>query len=318
MQHLVEVFAEIHRVLRPDGTVWLNLGDCYAASRSGPVGERSTLNGSRHAPLEDRKAKEAAGRPNRRWSFEPWGLKPKDLVGMPWHVAFALQAGGWWLRSDIVWFKSNPMPESVTDRPTKAHEYLFLLTKNARYFWDEAASKEPYRYGRDHHRNIGNAPDSHMPGAPPKHSGLHQGLKTPPGWDTGPGPHDGIPQGRYRLGNGFKRPTRISGGLADGRDERWEADGSGRNIRSVWEINTAPFPEAHFATFPMALPERCIRIGSRPQDLILDPFCGAGTTGVVALRLGRRFIGIELSPEYVEMAKRRIEDDAPLFNREIT
>jgi DNA modification methylase len=264
---LVEVFREVCRVLRKDGTAWLNLGDSYMASRSGPEGERSTLNGSRHSQEESRRAKAAAGWPNKRWSFEPWGLKSKDLVGIPWRVAFALQADGWWLRSDIIWAKPNPMPESITDRPTKAHEYVFLLTKSARYFYDADAVRIPDA-GQDHRRGRVEPAYGHVPD-----QGPHMGLRTTSG-----------------------------------------RNGRGANLRSVWNIATEPFPEAHFATFPKTLVEPCIKAGCPESGTVLDPFCGSGTTGVVALRLGRHFIGTELSPVYAEMARRRIEDDAPLFN----
>ncbi|KKL26429.1 hypothetical protein LCGC14_2395400, partial [marine sediment metagenome] len=194
------------------------------------------------------------------------GLKPKDLVGMPWRVAFALQADGWWLRSDIIWHKLNVMPESVRDRPTKSHEYLFLLTKSERYYYDQDAVREP---PQPYQRKGG----------------------------TSPYTADGV----NTHGVGSKTFHQMAA--------------TGRNHRTVWEIATQPFPEAHFATFPEALVEPCIKAGSRVGDTILDPFAGSGTVGVVALRLGRSFVGLELQPDYVEMARRRIEDDAPLLNR---
>lgn len=188
-------------------------------------------------------------------------LKPKDMVPIPWMVAMALQADGWWLRSDIIWSKPNPMPESVTDRPTKSHEYLFLLAKSEQYHYDAEAIREPDS-GQDHPRSVLNGQPSLEPT-----NGLmseHKGLRT-----TG------------------------------GRN------GTGRNRRSVWHIATEPYPEAHFATFPTALVEPCILAGSRPKDLILDPFAGSGTTGKVALNLGRRAVLIELSEEYARLIQRR-------------
>jgi DNA modification methylase len=243
---MVEVFREVRRVLRDDGTVWLNMGDSYQAA-GGPGGGYQ----SGYAP--DARNSYRGTRSER--AKDP-GLKPKDLVGIPWRLAFALQADGWYLRSDIIWSKPNPMPESVTDRPTKAHEYVFLLTKSARYFYDADAVREPHV-----------APAVGGPGF----SFRAYGQAATPG---------------ERVYN--------------------EA---GRNLRSVWNIPTEPFPEAHFATFPKALVEPCIKAGSKPGDMILDSFCGSGTTGVVALRLGRSFIGIELSPAYAEMARKSLETD---------
>jgi DNA modification methylase len=193
-------------------------------------------------------------------------IKPKDLVGIPWRVAFALQADGWYLRSDIIWSKPNPMPESVTDRPTKSHEYVFLLTKSARYFFDQEAVRE-------------------------EHSAAFRS------------------SGANALrGQAEIRPR---GNLASVDEQSYNP--SGRNIRSVWTIATQPFPDAHFATYPEELVERCIKAGSRQDDTVLDPFTGSGTTGVVALNLGRSFVGVELNPTYVAMAERRIANVAPLL-----
>ena len=241
VQRMVEVFREVRRVLRKDGTLWLNLGDSYASASA--CDRRSIVgNGS---PDENCK------RPNRLSGT----LKEKDLVGIPWRVAFALQADGWWLRSDIIWAKPNPMPESVTDRPTKSHEYLFLLTKSANYFYDAEAIKEP----------------AEKTGTP----------------------------GHLQGGNGARAGTRE--GL---RGTRWEQS-AGRNKRSVWTVATAPYPEAHFATYPPDLIKPCIMAGSRPGDMVLDPFAGSGTTGVVALELGRKAILIELNPKYCELIEQR-------------
>ena len=193
----------------------------------------------------------------------------KQLVGIPWRVAFALQADGWWLRQDIIWHKPNPMPESVTDRCTKAHEYVFLLTKSARYFYDAEAIAEP----------------------------------------AAPSTVDRLTQPNISTQTGSTRvPGKTNGNMkAVGNVET-------RNRRSVWTITTKPFKGAHFAVMPEALVEPCILAGSEPGDLVLDPFTGSGTVAVVALRHGRRFIGCELNPEYAEIARQRIIDDAPLFN----
>lgn len=294
VEHIVEVFEEVRRVLTADGTLWLNLGDCYATGAGSEQGDRwrsinpnlSGYRGSRSgSPKHSNKVDtETAGVP----SFQPNrmpipGLKPKDLVGAPWRVAFALQAAGWWLRSDIIWAKPNPMPESVRDRPTKAHEYLFLLARSERYFFDGEAVREP----------LGRRAEG--------------GLTS---WDrsVGNGNHAGIPKGRYASGNKDRKydvPTRPNDHR--GSSVPWEDDGTGRNVRTVWWIGTRPFPDAHFATFPPDLVELCILAGAAKDAVVLDPFVGSGTTGVVAQRLGRRFVGAELNPDYVEMARKRIE-----------
>jgi DNA modification methylase len=256
-------------VLRRDGTLWLNLGDSYSGSGKGGNPEGSEWSG--FVGSKDREKSAQASKP-----IIPPGLKPKDLVGIPWRLAFALQADGWWLRSDIIWSKPNPMPESVTDRPTKSHEYLFLLTKSARYYYDADAIAEPVARLWDE-TNGGSW--SHGKGTPERVAERGRA---------------GTHSGPYPLPN---------------------EDGT-RNARSVWTIATSPFPEAHFATFPPELPRRCILASSKPGDTVLDPFAGAGTTLLVADRLGRHGIGIELNPAYAAMAERRIRDDAPLFHPE--
>jgi len=252
---LVGVFRSVRRVLADDGTVWLNLGDSYASPNgSGPQG-----NSSAARPKNREKALHEMRRPI-------VGAKPKDLLGIPWMVAFALRADGWYLRSDIIWSKANPMPESVTDRPTKAHEYLFLLSKSPRYFYDADAIREFDTTGH-----------------------------------SDPGP-------RKQNGGGSVESLR-----GDWRGEPM-APTVGRNKRSVWTVATQPYPGAHFATFPPKLIEPCILAGSPEGGIVLDPFAGAGTTGMVALRHGRGFIGCELSPDYVRLARDRIIADAPLLN----
>ena len=246
---LVAVFAEVRRVLRDDGVLWLNLGDSYASGGMSNPSSSSTLGGGK-----DRGASE--------YSISrtiPDGLKPKDLVGIPWRVAFALQADGWYLRSEVIWAKPNPMPESVTDRPTKAHEQVFLLSKSGRYFYDADAVREPSSYD-----------------GPPK-----------PGIQAQTA-HTGLPVHSGRLGEG--NPL-------------------GRNKRSVWTIATQPFSGAHFATMPPELAETCIKAGSRVDDVVLDPFGGAGTTALSARLLGRRFVHIDLNPEYIEIARRRVDGE---------
>lgn len=272
---LVAVFREVWRVLRDDGTLWLNLGDSYAGS----YGAQSREHAGKHAPnvsaLSANQVKAAQIRQHGTGSLSRTpGCKPKDLVGIPWRVAFALQANGWYLRSDIIWSKPNPMPESVTDRPTRAHEYLFLLTKSKLYYYDADAISE----------QLQTDPRENYPGRSRVigRGGLESISQTPGGQ-----PHQ-----------------RSSGGLPP--------KGEKRNRRSVWHIPTQPYSGAHFATFPEKLVEPCILAGSRRGDVVLDPFCGSGTVGVVALCQQRKFIGCDLSAPYLQLAKQRIYDRAPL------
>lgn len=213
INRLVTVFREVHRVLRDDGVFWLNIGDGYT---SGNRGWR--------APDKKNPARAMDVRPE-----TPEGLKPKDLLGIPWRLALALQEDGWYLRTDIIWNKPNAMPESVKDRPTRSHEYIFMFSKSERYYYDIDSVREERQDGR-----------------------------------------------------GF------------------------RNRRTVWDINTEPSGQAHFATFPLALIEPCILAASRIGDYVLDPFFGAGTVGVACTKLRRNYVGIELNPEYVTLAARRI------------
>ena len=218
---VVEVCREVRRVLRDDGTLWLNLGDAYSGSGKGGDYGRSPAQAGNKGSIAASARVHAVTNHARRLSSR----KPKDAIGIPWLVAFALQRDGWYLRADVIWHKTNPMPESVRDRPTKSHEYIFLLSKRARYYFDRDAVREPR---------------------------------------------------------------------------------GGRNIRTVWTMPTAMSPLPHFAAFPEALPERCIRAGSQPGDVVLDPFAGTGTTLKAARGLGRRAIGIELSPVYCALAAARL------------
>jgi len=248
---MVAVFREVWRVLRDDGTLWLNLGDSYAAGKMvrDDSGDNGRFGGTRLEPVQ-RKA--------------PEGLKPKDLVGIPWRVAFALQADGWYLRQDIIWAKPNPMPESVTDRCTKSHEYIFLLSKSALYYYDNEAIKEPTVTRDDTNRDRDSTRLNNIPGRT-----RMAGLKT----------------------NDYEM----------------------RNKRDVWTVTTRPYKGAHFATFPPDLITPCILAGCPPDGTVLDPFFGAGTTGLVAQRHNRRWIGIELNPEYAKLAADRIEAETNLF-----
>ena len=250
---IVEVFRAVRRVLREDGTAWLNLGDSYASNpASGGQGQQE---GGDHQRT-----------PNTGYK-RPAGLKPKDLVGIPWRVAFALQADGWYLRQDIIWHKPNPMPESVTDRCTKAHEYVFLLSKSARYWYDAKAVSETTRY---------------QIGADRKASG---------GYSAESGRNDG---GEHRSGGFVSSDT--------------------RNRRDVWTIPSKPYSGAHFATMPPKLARLCILAGCPAGGLVIDPFGGAGTTALVALHTGRDAVICELNPDYADLARLRILDDAPMFD----
>ncbi len=355
---LVAVFDEVRRVLRPDGTLWLNVGDAYVNGGTGNQGSTGAM--------ADRSVVQARRKRNGKneCGGAVGGLRPKQRLGLPHRLVFALQAAGWWWRDEIIWHKRAPMPESTRDRSTQSHEFLFLLTKQPRYFFDQEGWKEPVA-GTAHPRTDG---------------------RTPRGWDTGPGAHQ-QKRGRYARSPKSLNARDAFGGLI-----------TKRNRRSVWSLTSEPFRDAHFATFPTALVEPCIAAGTSadgccascgaprrrvtqkgrvdldhqracggdanglyhgqatkgfesaraenasevkarilagmrervtvgwaptckrgcPGDatvpcLVLDPFAGSGTTGVVAVRRGRDFVGIELNPSYAEMARRRIDRVAPLF-----
>jgi DNA modification methylase len=360
VQHMVQVFREVRRVLRDDGTVWLNLGDSYCAAQGlntdgstrmakSPTVVTPSPAPMRYGEMERGRSARLSGGGIRPARGNALGLKPKDLVGIPWRVAFALQADGWYLRADVIWAKPNPMPESVVDRPTKAHEYLFLLAKNQTYFYDAEAIKEP---SQDHHPHYQDTTAEYAPLTTKRQNG------------------DGKPTDIFKS---YRRPV------------------SGRNRRTVWTIATSPFPDAHFATFPEALVAPCILAGTSergacaacgapwarvvernggppPGDhrlreplqpcktahptgtlagsalseiyrrygmptyettgwhptcacgteqtepcLVLDPFAGSGTVGAVAERLGRRWVGVDLKPEYLAMARTRTAQRGLVF-----
>lgn len=266
VSELVKVFREVKRVLRNDGTLWLNLGDSYAAQRGGTCMPAETLAGGIGGksdyddPLRGRVRH---GQKQAHRDAGSIGLKHKDLIGIPWRVAFALQADGWWLRQEIIWHKPSVMPESVTDRCTKAHEHIFLLAKSERYYFDNEAIKEPSEYpdddrkGRsyDHHKSF---PDAQK---------------------------NGIRPGNYLDGGRAGYPM--------------------RNKRSVWSVTNAGYSGSHFSTFPPKLIEPCILAGSRPGDTVLDPFGGSGTTGMVSEKLGRNWLLIELNPAYEKLSRER-------------
>jgi DNA modification methylase len=270
---LVAVFREVRRVLRDDGTLWLNLGDSYASTTkgSGGTGASTLQNDGRSEDARLRgalKAQERQAMGPRR--FDMGDLKAKDLIGIPWRVAFALQADGWWLRQDIIWHKPNPMPESVTDRCTKAHEYVFLLSKAERYFYDASAIHEDAL--------------TDLPIVDKSARSRNRLVVTAAGRE-----------GADEYGS--------IGAVAPGK----------RNKRSVWTVATQPYSGAHFATMPPELAEQCIKAGCPEGGTVLDPFGGAGTTGLVADRLQRHALLVELNPAYIDIAERRITGDAPLF-----
>lgn len=303
---LVAVFREVRRVLRDDGTLWLNLGDSYAGSwgnqgRNEERGTQRPVNGPMMQKVHDDRYP-SNGNNTGSLARAP-GLKNKDLIGIPWRVAFALQADGWYLRQDIIWSKPNPMPESIRDRCTKAHEYLFLLSKSPRYYYDIDAIKEPV--------------------AASSIARLSQNIDAQTGSHRVPGKTNGAMKAVRSKRDSFKREgskrEQINPGQSVGthRPDRAESeyDLDTRNKRSVWTVPTMPFREAHFATFPEALIEPCILAGAPAGGVVLDPFMGAGTTAVVSERLGRKWVGCELNPEYAAIAQRRLVGvQKPLFD----
>lgn len=329
VETMVRVFGEVRRVLKDDGTLWLNLGDSYYSNRGGN-GESGGHGGS---ALKGRENQTRAGvRPRA-------DIKPKDLIGIPWMVAFALRAEGWYLRQDIIWSKPNPMPESVEDRCTKAHEYIFLMTKSRDYYYDFEAILEPANYdGRKATK-----------------------MKGSPKYANGFAPTDSAPNslafgGHERWSRKIGRTERknqaqnISRDYSNGRNGEGEyvgrkmegtnygGDGSGlhghsgyydkdgnprfnqfadglpaRNKRSVWTVTTKPYKESHFATFPPDLIEPCILAGSRAGDVVMDPFNGSGTTGAVAIKHHRSYVGIEINPDYVRLTRKRLASVQPVL-----
>ena len=258
---LVLVFDEVKRVLTDDGTLWLNIGDSYCASKTGSSDQSSsTLQGGKKTQIE------AAKRPNK---IKIEGIKTKDLIGIPWMLAFALRANGWYLRQDIIWHKPNPMPESVTDRCTKCHEYIFLLSKSKMYYYDYEAIKEPL--------------------SDIERTNFQSGSRS----------------------NGVNKDRNDNDLSKRSKDVVYE----NRNKRSVWTINTKPYSGAHFATFPPELIVDCIKAGSADGDTILDPFSGAGTTAMVAAKLNRNYIAIELNEKYVDIANRRLDKELGMFRK---
>ena len=287
---LVAVFEEVRRVLRDDGTAWVNMGDSYASvaggyAPAGSKGKHDTVSAStRGAVLHGRR------------QAPPQGLKHKDLMGMPWRLAFALQDAGWYLRQDIIWNKQNPMPESVRDRCTKSHEYIFLLSKKRNYYFNQQAITEPLTQSSVDRL-------------------AQAGWDNQQGSDRVPGKTNGAMKavgGLRSKRNSFSRETKATAGehgqTAQHRPGRDDIDyDQSRNKRSVWTVATARFKGAHFATFPPDLIRPCILAGSPRGGVVLDPFGGAGTTGLVAMQEGRRSVLCELNPDYAAMARARLD-----------
>ena len=279
VKNLVIVFREVRRLLKNDGTLWLNLGDSYG----GQIGSGFNTNKNTGGKNRVQKMHKIYGDINISTN-----LPPKNLIGIPWRVAFALQADGWYLRQDIIWHKPNPMPESVKDRCTKSHEYIFLLSKSPKYYYDADAIKTPLKDGAIRR--------------------LIQDIENQKGSDRVPGKRNGLMKAvsnkewqNNMAGSGLK----IKGhkGYFDKNGD--PICGTMANRKSVWKINTQPYKDAHFATFPEELPTLCIKAGSKRGDIVLDPFFGSGTTGWVAQRLNRKWVGIELNPEYIKLAEKR-------------
>lgn len=292
--HMVEVLRAVRDVLADDGTLWLNIGDSYCSRPNGSIGKESRLEGQFTSHTEFRRAHSL------RKIGVPEGLKHKDLIGIPWMLAFALRADGWHLRQENIWNKSNAMPESVTDRCTKAHESLFLLAKSERYYFDHEAIKEPANLTGKGFAN-GFRGGAYVDGS--TFDNAKGGKRTSAGNIGARSKRDSFKR------KGSKRAEVIPGqSVGTHRPEREEGqwDTATRNKRSVWTIATRPYKGAHFATFPPDLVEPCILAGSRPGDLVLDPFMGSGTTAAVALQHGRRYLGCELNHEYGPLQQERV------------
>lgn len=293
VQKMVEVFSEVRRVLKKEGTLWLNLGDSYAGSvgahkenhKNPGISNSFKRNGVPHF-----------GELGQSGNYlTPKGMKPKDLIGIPWMVAFALRSSGWYLRQDIIWHKPNPMPESVKDRCTKAHEYIFLLSKSAKYYYDaDSIAEQSLSVEYD------NRPSALVRDRMFGYNSKERQLRTKGG------------RGGFGSLNGKNNCTEYSHSNETGKAL---APSETRNKRSVWTVTTKPFSEAHFATFPEDLIVDCIKAGCPENGIVLDPFMGAGTTALVASKLNRNFIGFELNSDYIEIAKKRLQNELGMFNK---
>ncbi len=300
---LMLVFRQIRCILKPEGTLWLNIGDSYAGSSRG----KGDIN-------KKGKQQKASYTGNFVKPYHLHGYKNKDLLGIPWMLAFALRNEGWYLRQDIIWHKPNPMPESVRDRCTKSHEYLFLLAKSPRYYFDHEAMLEPANYdGRKKMTHNGSSKYNNVPEIATQgifKGGRQRWANQIRGYAAKDGQTGQCEQhhGKNIKGHHFGSRNQVGTGRND-VNRTW-IDRPARNKRSVWTVPTRGFKGSHFATFPPDLIRTCIDAGCPPDGIVLDPFMGAGTTAVVARELGRNYVGIELNREYVEIAEKRIRENA--------
>lgn len=302
--HIILIFREVWRVLRDDGTIWVNMGDSYVTSGKDRTEAQANANSTLKGGLE------TESQVLKQQSKITDGLKPKDMIGIPWMMAFALRDDGWYLRSDIIWAKKNTMPESVTDRPTKSHEYIFLLSKSQKYYYDAEAIKTPaaesskQRWDQDVLSQTGSA---RVPG------------KTNGNMKAVGGPMKNLPDGQTNIRKARDKQRGHHRRHA-GFNDRWdsmttvEQSSMGANKRTVWHIATNSFKDAHFATFPEELITDPIKAGCPIDGIVLDPFSGSGTTAIVASKLGRKFIGIEISKDYVPMSEKRINEELGMFS----
>lgn len=316
VEKLATVFDEVKRVLKPTGTLWLNLGDSYwggkgmSGARDAEYQEQRNLNGESINAKHQQIGGKGKVRPtDKKHSI----IKAKDLIGIPWMVAFSLRANGWYLRQDIIWHKPNPMPESVTDRCTKSHEYIFLLSKSAKYYYDHEAIKTLVvdatiqRMAQQIEKQKGS---ERVPG---KTNGTMKAV--------GPGrkPRKGVDvNGGNQASEKGIPAMALNGNGVTGHSGYFDKDGNligeGKaNKKSVWTVTTKPFKEAHFATFPEDLIVDCIKAGCPENGIVLDPFMGAGTTALVAKKLDRNYIGFELNPDYIKIAEKRLYNEIGMF-----
>lgn len=303
VDNLLQVFTECHRVLKPEGTLWLNLGDSYNGY-PGNVTKGGKLSGANQLARHIKPS---------GYGLQDKNLKPKDLIGIPWMVAFALRSVGWYLRQDIIWHKPNPMPESVTDRCTKAHEYIFLLSKSRKYYYDHKAIMVDAKNPEDDIRRMmqQSADNKSMPDE--KKNGLRPKSWNGSSFDTGKTGEMKHTHGGRRSGNKDRKPATDRGCPKDGVSGSVPWEGAKANKRSVWSVTTKPFSEAHFATFPEDLIIDCIKAGCPEGGMVLDPFMGAGTTAVVSRKLNRNFIGFELNQEFIKITEKRLKNSLGLF-----